>query len=134
MRYSTSTGELLSETEIPPPNDSLDEELETESFIVKAPLHGTPTVYDKETGKKIAELNGEDYLTYITETDKYVVAQYISAEGMYYGVLMNKAFEAIAKMPYLCDITEDTLVYDLPSGNIKISPVYELDELKKMAN
>lgn len=133
MRYSASTGELLSETEIAPPNDSLDEELETESFIVKSPLHGTPTVYDKETGREIAELNGEDYLTYITETDKYVVAQYISAEGMYYAVLMNKAFEAIAKMPYLCDITEDTLVYDLPSGNIKISPVYELDELKKMA-
>lgn len=131
--YSAYTGEVISENEIAPPNESLDEELETESFIVRSPLHGTPTAYDKETGNKIADLNSEDYLTYITETDKYIIAQYISADGMYYGVLMNKAFEPIAQMPYLCDIAGDMLIYDLPAGNIKTSPIYELDELKEKA-
>lgn len=133
VSYSASTGNVISENETVPPDDSLDEELETESFIVKAPLHGAPTVYDKKTGSEIAVLSGEDHLTYITETDKYIISQYISSEGMYYGVLMNKKFEPIAKMPYLCDISGDMLIYDLPSGNIKISPVYELNELKEKA-
>ncbi len=131
--YSAKTGEIISENEIAPPVESLDEELETASFIVRSPLHGTPTAYDKETGGEIAMLNSEDYLTYVTETNRYVIAQYISAEGMYYGVLMNKKFEPIAKMPYLCDIAGDTLIYDLPAGNIKVSPIFELDELKEKA-
>lgn len=132
--YDANTCKLVSETEIPAPDDSLDEEFETESCIVKAPLHGTPTVYDKKTGREVAKLNSEDYLTYITETDGYIIAQYISADGERYGMLMNKSFQPIARLPRLCDVSGDLLVFDLPSGEIKTSPIYELDELKEMAS
>lgn len=131
--YSAENGEIISETYGPQPDESLDEEFETENYIIKAPLHGIPIVYDKTSGEKIAELNSEDYLTYITEIDNYIVAQYISADGRFYGVLMNKDCEPLAQMPCLCDVSDNSLVFDFPSGNIKISPVYELEELKEKA-
>ncbi len=131
--YSADTGKITSEYEIEPPDDSLDERFETESFIVESPLHGVPYVYDKETGRKTAELKSEDYLTYVTETSGHIIAQYISADGSAYGVLMSANCAPIAEMPYLCDVSEDMLVFDLPDGKIKISPIYELDELKEQA-
>lgn len=131
--YSAVTGEIISETSVAPPDESLYEEFETEDLIIKAPLHGTPAAYDKNTGKEVAELNSEDTLTYITETGEYIIAQYISVQGNAYGILMNKDCEPIARLPYLCDVSGDTLIYDFPSGNIKISPIYELNELKEMA-
>ena len=132
-RYSARTGKIVSESEIPPPDDSLDEEFETENYIIKAPLHGTPEVYSKADGEKIADLNSEDYLTYITESGNYIIAQYISTDGTFYGILMNSNCEPLAKIPYLCDVVDDMLVSDYPAGKIKLSPVYELDELKEQA-
>ena len=132
-RYSARTGKIVSESESPPPDDSLDEEFETENYIIKAPLHGTPEVYSKADGEKIADLNSEDYLTYITESGNYIIAQYISTDGTFYGILMNSNCESLAKIPYLCDIVDDMLVSDYPAGKIKLSPVYELDELKEQA-
>ncbi len=131
--YSAVNGDIISESEIAPPDTSLDEEFDTEKLIIKSPLHGIPAAYDKNTGEKIAELNNEDYLTYITETEKYIIAQYISTQGKSYGILMNKECEPIAQIPYLCDVINDMLIYDFPSGNIKISPIYSLEELKEMA-
>ena len=131
--YSADNGDIISETAGTPPDKSLDEEFETQNYIIDAPLHGTPVVYDKTSGKKIAELNSEDYLTYITEINDHIVAQYISSTGEFYGILMNNKCEALAKLPYLCDVSGDYLVFDYPSGNIKVSPIYKLDELKEMA-
>ncbi len=133
VRYSARTGKIVSESEIPPPDDSLDEEFETENYVIKAPLHGTPEVYSKADGEKIAELNSDDYLTYITESGEYIIAQYISTDGKFYGVLMNSDCEPIAKIPYLCDVVDDMLISDYPAGKIKQTPVYELDELKERA-
>lgn len=133
VRYSAITGEIISENKATPPDDSLDEEFETVNLIIKSPLHGTPMVYSKETGKQVAELKSEDYLTYITEIGDYIIAQYISTDGKTYGILMNQNCETIAEIPYLCDVIDDALVYDFPNGSIKTSPIYSLDELKEMA-
>lgn len=133
VSYSAKSGNAVSEKETSPPDESLDVEYETESFIVKAPLHGVPEVYDKISGEKIADLNSEDHLTYITEIDKYIIAQYISTEGEIYGILMNKKCAPIAVIPYLCDIWDNKFICDLPSGNIKAVKIYELDELKDAA-
>ena len=133
VSYSAKDGKIISETEIAPPDESLYEEFETEKYIVKAPLHGAPEVVNKTTGKKIAELRVDDYLTYITETDGYIIAQYVKTDGDFYGVLMNQDLGEIAILPRLCDISGDRLIYDFPGGNIKISPIYSLEELKDMA-
>lgn len=131
--FSAATGEMISETFADPPDESLDEVFETERYLITSPLHGTPTVLDKQTGRETAMLRGEDYMTYITELREYIIAQYISAEGVPYGVLMNGECEVIGEMPYLCDISGGQLIFDYPTGSIKKSSVYELSRLREMA-
>lgn len=131
--YSDADGSIVSEYEIAPPDESLDEKFETEKYIINAPLHGTPTVYDKLSGEQIAALESEDYLTYISEYEDYIIAQYVCADGSFYGVLMNGQCETLAHLPCLCDVSDGMLVFDFPSGNIRTSPIFELDELKEKA-
>ncbi len=133
VSYSAKDGKIISETEIPSPDESLEEQFETEEYIIRAPLHGAPEVINKTTGKKIAELRADDYLTYITETGGYIVAQYVQTDGNFYGVIMNRECEEIAVLPRLCDISGDKLIFDFPGGNIKTSPIYSLEELKDKA-
>lgn len=132
--YSAENGEIISEKDIPTPDRELGEEFDLTGYTVKAPLHGTPEVISKETGERVAELSEEDYLTYVTQFGDKFVLQYISAgDGEFYGVLMNEDWETVAMLPYLCDVKGDTLVFDLPGGSIKSSPVYGLSELRDMA-
>ncbi len=133
VSYSAKDGKIISETETAPPDESLEEQFETEKYIINAPLHGAPEVINKTTGKKIAELRADDYLTYITETDGYIIAQYVRTDGYFYGVLMNQDLGEIAVIPRLCDISGGGLIYDFPNGNLKTSPIYSLDELKEIA-
>ncbi len=133
VSYSAKDGKIISEAEIAPPDESLEEQFETEKYVINAPLHGAPEVINKTTGKKIAELRADDYLTYITETNGYIIAQYIRTDGYFYGVLMNQNLGEIAILPRLCDISGGRLIYDFPNGNLKTSPIYSLDELKEMA-
>ena len=133
VSYSAKDGKIISETETAPPDESLEEQFETEKYIINAPLHGAPEVISKTTDKKIAELRADDYLTYITETDGYIIAQYIRTDGYFYGVLMYQDLSEIAILPRLCDISDGRLIYDFPNGNLKTSPIYSLNELKEMA-
>lgn len=132
--YSAESGGIISETNTPPPDPELGEEFELSGYTVKAPLHGAPQVYDKETGKLVKELSGEDHLTYATQTGDSFVLQYISSEsGDFYGILMNADWEAVARLPRLSDVCGGTLIFDLPGGCIRTSPVYGLSELRGMA-
>lgn len=131
--YSAVEGKIVSEKTIEPPDEGLYEEFYTDTLVIKSPLHGTPCAYDIKTEKLVAELNSDDYLTYITQFDEYIIAQYVTTDGSKYGVLMNNKCETLAQLPYLNDIVNGTLVFDYPAGNIKISPIYELSELKEMA-
>ena len=40
--------------------------------------------------KLICELNEDGYLTYITQVGDYIVAQYVTVDSYYYGVLLNE--------------------------------------------
>lgn len=133
VSYSAKDGKIVSETDITPPDESLEEQFETENYIIRSPLHGAPEVISKETGSKIADLRSDDYLTYITEIGGNIVAQYVSTDGNFYGVLMDENCGEIAIIPRLCDVSGGRLICDFPSGNIKTSPVYSLSELKEMA-
>lgn len=132
--YSADSGEVISEAEVVPPDPSLGEEFEVSEYIVKAPLHGAPEVYDKETGRLVKQLSVEDHLTYVTQLGDRFVLQYISSgDGRFYGVLMNSEWEAVAMLPYLSDVCGEILVFDLPGGSIRTSPAYGLPELRSMA-
>ena len=128
--YSTADGEIVSQTQGSPPDRSLYEEFLTEEFSITAPLHERPTIFDRETGEKLCELETEDSLTYVTDVGGYLVMEYITAQGDRYGLLLDENLETLAKLPNLCDILEDgTLVFDDMRGNLRQSRIYSTQEL-----
>ena len=131
--YSARDGTLLREEEKEAPDKEMYEEFLTENFRITSPLHGTPAIYDRKKNKKIADLETDAYLTYVTETDGGLVIQYVTAEGNCFGELLNEKGEILAELPYLCDVKEGTLLFDYPTGNIRESKIYQIDELIQTA-
>lgn len=132
-QYDGTTGTLRGQAAGPPPDATLEEEFLTDTLRVESPLHGTPAVYDLQTGKQVAQLESEAYLTYITQVPGGLVAQYVTAEGVVYGELLNEQCEVLAKLPYLCDVREDALIFDYPTGNIRQTHMYQTEELLQLA-
>jgi hypothetical protein len=131
--YSAETGALLSETMGDAPDGTLTEEFETDHWKITAPLHGAASVYDRDTGELLWELQGEDYLTYVTQVGDYVITEYTTALGARYGLLLNEAGETLAELPNLCDILEDgTLVFDDTRGNLRESRIYSIQALQAL--
>jgi hypothetical protein len=105
----------------------------TDRLRIESPLHGTPAAYDLKTGKLVRELERDAYLTYVTQVGQYIITEYVTAAGYRYGLLLNENCEVLAYLPYLCDIIGDRLFFNYPSGNIRESRIYYLDELKEKA-
>ncbi len=132
-RYSAVDGGLLSE-QSGEPAATLDEEFYTDAYRIVSPLHDTPTVYDRDSGEEVCQLETDDFLTYVTQLDGYIVTEYITTEGERYGLLLNENLETLAKLPDLCDILEDgTLIFDDMRGNLRQSRIYTVNELMVLA-
>ena len=133
-RYAIEDGRLLSEEMGPVPDGTLDEEFLTDRFRVTAPLHGTPVVYDRETGQQLRELEPNDYLAYVTQVGEYVITEYVTSQGTRYGLLLDENCETLARLPNLCDILPDgTLLFDDMRGNLRQSRIYSIQELLALA-
>ena len=39
----------------------------------------------------------------------------------------------LADLPYLCDVVGETLIFDYPTGNMRKSRIYGINELMKIA-
>lgn len=131
--YSAADGSVLWERQEDKPDESLEESFELSQWRITAPLHETPVVYDKRTGKLCKELEKDSYLTYVTETEDYIITQYLSGQGERYGLLLNRNFETLAYLPGLCDVVGEMLVFDDDLGNLRQSRIYSLQELKALA-
>lgn len=131
--FDAKDGKLISKKQARSPDLSLYEEFYTDSLRIESPLHGSPTVYDRNTNEEICGLSEEGYLTYITQVEDYIIAQYVTVDDYYYGVLLNDRCEELAKLPYLSDVAGGELYFDYPSGNIRKSRIYSIDEQIKMA-
>ena len=132
--YSATDGRLQEERTGTPPDGSLDEEFITDRLRITAPLHGTPKVYDLESGALVRTLEEDDYLAYAAQVDGGIMTEYITAQGERYGLLLNEDCETLARLPGLCDVTEDgTLVFDDNRGNLRESRIYSLQELMAFA-
>lgn len=138
ISYSAEDGSILDErsqkkldrnSEESRENGGLDEEFIIDGLRIESPLHGTPTVYDKETGEKIAQLKEDTYLIYVTKAGGYMAAQYVAVDGEYFGQLLSKECEVLAELPYLRDIAGDRLIFDYPAGSIREVKIYETQEL-----
>ncbi len=111
----------------------LDEEFLIDGLRIESPLNGTPIVYDAKTGKEIARLKEDTYLTYVTKAGDYMVAQYRAVDGENFGELLDEDCEVLAKLPYLSDVIGETLIFDDPTGSIRESEIYDIDQLMDMA-
>ena len=132
--YSAKDGSLLWEEKKERPAADLDEEFLIGHLRIESPLHGTPVVYDAETGKELARLKEDTYLAYAEKAGDYIVAQYITADGYRFGQLLNMDCEVLADLPYLCDVAGENLIFDYPSGSIRESKIYDAEELKGLAH
>ena len=132
MIYSAKDGNLISKEKVEQPDLSLYEEFYTDFFRIESPLHGSPKVYDIRTNKLLYDLNENGYLAYVTQVGDYIITQYITTDDEYYGVLLNNRCETLAYLPYLSDIFDGELYFDYPTGNMRKSGIYNVNELIKM--
>lgn len=132
-RYDAADGALFAQLTGDPPDPDLYEEFETDTLRIESPLHGTPTAYDRKTGRKVAELDSDAYLTYITPVGDLMVAQYVTADNRCYGRLLDARCRVLATLPDLCDVVGDTLLFDYPTGDVREATLYDLDALLQLA-
>ncbi|MCL2152032.1 MAG: protein kinase [Oscillospiraceae bacterium] len=131
--YSAENGELISKTVGEKPDSSQNEVFYTDLLRIEAPPNATPVAYDRQTGEFRRELEKDAYLSYVTQVGEYVITEYVTADGERYGLLLNEECETLARLPYLCDIIDDKLIFDYPSGNLRESHIYSIDELIELA-
>ena len=82
----------------------------------------------------VSELEPDDYLTYVTQVDEYIVTEYMNAQGERYGLLLDGECQILARLPQLCDVMPDgTLIFDDMKGNLRQSRIYSMQELTALA-
>lgn len=136
--YSAKNGNVISEEQKEPPQKDLYEEFYTDKYRIVSKLHEAPEVYDAKSGKLITTLETDAFLTYVTPIENYLITEYMDSEGKRYGLLLDENFETLSYLPYLCDVSENTLIFDYGTGDLRQSHLYSIEELislgKKMIN
>lgn len=127
--YSAEDGHLLSQESGEAPGKDLYEEFVTERYRVASSLHEAPVVYDLKTGKQLAVLEEDGYLTYVSQVGDYLITEYIATSGERYGLLLDEHMEKLACLPGLCDVLGDMLVFDYGNGNLRQCRLYSIREL-----
>lgn len=130
--YDGSSGEYLGTESGIVPDINLDQTFETESFLVKAPLHGETTVIEKKTGRELSRIAEEAFVTYVTELGEGIVLQYVTTDGEYYGLELNRRGQPIARLPGLRDVKDQTFLFDYGNGFVYQSRALGLEEIKEM--
>lgn len=130
--YDAVTGLVTAERKSDEPDRELYEEFYTEQYRIVSPLHSAAEVYDAKSGELVTVLGQDSYLTYVTQLQDYLLTEYVSAAGERYGLLLNQDFETLAYLPGLCDVTEEKLIFDYGSGELRQCPLYSLRELVDM--
>lgn len=130
--YSAADGSLLLEEKGEAPEKDLLEEFYTDQYRIVSGLHSAPEVYNRKSGRMVATLEPDSYLTYVTQVREYILTEYISTEDERYGILLDNKLGKIAILSGLCDVMGDMLVFDYGSGDLRYSKLYSLEELVGM--
>ena len=134
LSYSAEDGSLMEERRQEAPDPEMYEEFSVNGLRIESPLHGQPTAYDEATGREVGVLSEEDYLTYVTPVGDNFVAQFVTADGYCYGLLFNGECQVLAELPYLCDVINNVLIFDYPTGDLRQSRIYDTEELLAAAH
>ena len=114
------------------PTDGKCKALFTAEAVVISPEQGSAAAYSLMTGKLINKLEPNTILNYITAVDEYLVSGYTAPDGRNYGILLNSAFEPLAYLPDLTDISDNKLIFDC-DGALRQSHIYSFEELVELA-
>ena len=133
LRYDANNGALLDHQKGLPPDRSLYEEFYTDTLRIESPLHGGATAYDRNTGRMVAQLSKDGYLTYVTQAGEWIIAQYVTTDRQIYGELLNNQCQVLADLPFLCDVVGGMLLFDYPAGCLRSAPIYTLEQLLRLA-
>ena len=134
LMYNAADGSLMEEAHNVAPDPEMYEEFSVNGLRIESPLHGGAVAYSEETGKRVGRLSEEDYLTYVTSVGENFVAQFVTADGYCYGRLLNGKCEVLAELPYLCDVINNVLIFDYPTGDLRQSRIYDTEELLAAAH
>ena len=132
-RYSAKDGSMIDEKQGKIPDKSLIEDFWTDNYHIVSKLHEAPEVYNRKNEKFVTKLEEDDFLTYVIQTNKGIICEYITAEGEKYGYLLDEKLNKIAYFPNLCDVVNDSILYDDGTGEIKTTKIFSLCELKELA-
>lgn len=122
-------GRLLHEEKRETPKQNLEEEFLTDQYRIVSKLHETPKVYSRKNDKYMAELEKDAELTYVTQLDGYIMTEYVSTALERYGILLDENLQKVAYLPHLCDVYDNTVVFDYQNGDIRSCSIYSLEEL-----
>ena len=131
--YSAQDASVLDERQGEAPDLTLYEEFLTDHLRITRTLHDAPVAYDRESGKLIRELEQDDTLAYVDQAGDYVITWYLTAQGDWYGLLLDGSCQTLARLPHLCDVIGERVIFDYSSGELKGSPIYSLEELLSLA-
>lgn len=128
-RYAVD-GNVIETMQQEPPDKKLEEEFTTDRYRIVSNLHEPPKVYEKKNGKYIKELEKDAGLTYVTQLDNgYLMTEYATTDIDRYGILLDEQLNEVARLPYLCDVYGDTVVFDYQNGSIRSCKIYSMEEL-----
>ena len=131
--YDGITGDLVGSEKKAAPDKSLQETLETEHYRIENKIHQKPVIYSRGSGKQIALIEEDAYLTYADEAEEYLVLRFITTDLTQYGCLMDKNGGILARLPYLCDVHDGKLYFDYQDGAVRETQVFSLEELLELA-
>ena len=131
--YCATNGALLREYMGDLPDLTFFEEFFTDTLHITSELHGVPRAYCIVTGDFMRELERDAYLTYVTQAGDYIVTQYITARGYVFGILLNANGESLAYLPHLVDVKGNSLFFKYPTGNVRESRIFHINELIELA-
>ena len=133
--YDSETGEITEENTIekPPSADEKITVFTSENYRFESPLHGDIQVYDVNSGKLVKKIEKDGYFKDIWFYGDLTIMQLFNNDNgkntMYYGLILDKDLNEIAYIPHLADFLNGELIMDYPTGTIKKSKIYSIEEL-----
>lgn len=92
--YSAADGSMISETKGAAPEKDLYEEFYTDQYCIVSALHDAPVVYDIKSGKQLAVLEEDSYLTYVTQLEEHLLTEYVSASGEIWAAVGSELWDS----------------------------------------
>lgn len=129
VRQYGMDGAMIQEKKCEAPDQRMSEEFVTDHYRIVSRLNEPLKVYSRKTKQLVTQLEEDANLTYVTQLEGCIMMEYVSTELERYGILLDEDLQELAELSGLCDVYEDTVVFDYQDGTIRSGSLYSLDDL-----